>query len=126
MDTVLGALKSYVEGHNGMNCDLIFNIVCDEFATTTSTMWTTIAAMFTPSPWKGSGTYYPTYAPSFTAKPTGISPPSTHYPTYFPTVTAIPTFSNVLNGGVIAVNDGDISPPLYSGAYIPTSNINHM
>lgn len=126
MDSVLDALKAYAERHNGMDCNLIHNIVCEEFiSATSSTGASSIWATFTASPGMIS-TYYPTYPPTATAAPSVVGG-GTYYPTYLPSSTARPTAaSNVLDGGVIAINDGTVSSPLYSGAYTPTSNVDHM
>lgn len=123
MSSVLDALKAYVDAHNGINCGYIHNIVCDHLsATTTSTVYTSITAIFTAPP----GMVFPTYSPSVTPRPSVYGGAGTYNPTYLPSVTARPTASGVLDGGAIAVSDGTVSSSLYSGAYTPTSNIDHM
>lgn len=140
MDSVLDALKSYVERHNVIDCSIIYNIICDTMTTSTVVM----TAVFTPSPagyfdpYLDYPTYSPTGSPSVTAGPTAVPPtnsPSvtarpaadeTYYPTYLPSVTPRPISSTVLDEGVAAVSDGTVTPPLYSGAYTPTSNVDHM
>jgi hypothetical protein len=149
MDSVLDGLKGYVERHNLIDCNLINNIICEEFSGTTSTAVTSITAMFTASPAGWTEVNYPTYSPTVTPRPTEVSNPTivlssnppvgvsyppvgflpsvaTYYPTYLPSVTARPTASGVLDGGVLAISDGTVSSPLYSGAYTPTSNVDHM
>lgn len=146
MDSVMEALETYVTGHNAIDGTLFYNLAIDKTATvTTSTGVTFATPIFTSSP--AGGTYYPTYSPSITAPPhikTSVdssNPPFdygyqyedgfettstiTYYPTYAPSVQA-PIASSVLDGGVVAISDGDISSPLYSGAYIPTSNVDHV
>jgi hypothetical protein len=122
MQSVLDALKTYVDGHNGLDCGFIHNIACSDRTATTSTAVTSITAIFTSPP----GMVWPTYSPSATPQPSVVGGEGTYFPTYLPSVTARPTASGVLDGGVIAVSDGTVSAPLYSGAYTPTSNIDHM
>lgn len=146
MDSVLAALETYATDHNAIDGTLLYNIAVDTTATvTTSTGVTFATPIFTGNP--AGGTYYPTYSPSVTAPPhikTSVessNPPFdygygdeygfettstyTYVPTYAPSA-QVPIASTVLDGGVVAISDGDISPPLYSGAYTPTSNVDHV
>ena len=128
MGSIISTLETYITTHNGIDCKLLYNLGCATNATAGAT--TTIPnEVFMPSTTTmfpdGDVEYlYPSPAPieGGTARPSS----STYNPTYTPSVTHQPSSSTVLSGGVMAINDGTVSAALYSGAYVPTSNIDHM
>jgi hypothetical protein len=116
MDAVIDALKSYAKQSNSVDCSILYHVVCetDSNPATTVTQSTMPATLST-----GNATEL---SPTMPPQPSS----ATYYPTYSPSVTARPTRPTVLDGGIAAGDNGTISSPLYSGAYVPTSNVDHM
>ncbi|KAL7522638.1 hypothetical protein ACHAWX_007338 [Stephanocyclus meneghinianus] len=116
LDAVIDALKSYAKQHNTVDCSLLYHVACDSDSNpaTNLTQSTTTATLSNGD----------NFEPSPTVSPKPSS--STYYPTYSPSVTVRPTQPTALDGGIAAGDNGTISSPLYSGAYVPTSNVDHI
>eukprot|EP00804_Cyclotella_cryptica_P018112 CCRYP_005898-RB/>CCRYP_005898-RB protein AED:0.02 eAED:0.02 QI:1433/1/1/1/0.93/0.88/17/82/2547 len=116
MDAVIDALTAYATRNNNIDCDVLYTISCeiDSNPVTTVTQSTMTATLSTGDATEPS--------PAMSPQPSS----STYFPTYLPSVTARPTQPIALEGGIAAGDNGTISSPLYSGAYVPTSNVDNI